>query len=106
MRVYHRTSADDAERIMRDGFNDHADIFGVGVWVSDPPCDEASLPASKREALVAVDLSEEAITEYEVLWDRPGDAPSWARYREWIVPAAVLNRVGTVALGAGGGGTR
>lgn len=97
MRVYHRTSRAAAERILRAGFCDDAALIEYSLWVSVPPYDIASLPLGKREALLAVDLPEHELAPYEVQTElpagveRPPIGPG-GDYREWIVPAAILNQ--------------
>lgn len=87
MFVYHRTP--NGAEIMRDGFSDHSGSYGfagmtlTGCWVSDQPLDINE--GAKGEDLLRIDIDEATIAEYEIIEDgKP--------YREWCVPAAVLNR--------------
>ena len=83
VRLYHRT--DRADLILRDGFRDgRAPSFPrlLGVWLSNRPLDVNEGP--KGDELLAVDVDESSINEYEVIEEgKP--------YREWCVPASLLN---------------
>lgn len=102
MRVYHVTGDTGADRILRDGFDDAAATLDYeGVWVSAPPFDRASMPAAKYARLLAVDIDPEVLADYEVriLAADGTPLPGDDRYREWVVPAAVLNRWPLIDLG-------
>jgi hypothetical protein len=94
MIFYHRTTAIASEAILKEGFRDGVDYHGwgiVGVWVSNYPldCNEGA----KGDDLLEVDckLNEAELADYEVIEEgKP--------YREWIVPAALLNANSTVRV--------
>jgi hypothetical protein len=92
--VFHRTTKDAAAKILRDGFRDTTSRYLTdrewsGVWVSDRPLDNSE--GASGEALLQIDIAEELLTAFE--WVEEGK-----RFREWLVPAAVLNDAGTVRL--------
>jgi hypothetical protein len=60
-----------------------------GVWVSDRPLDNSE--GASGEALLQIDIAEDLLTAFE--WVEESKP-----YREWLVPAAVLNDAGTVRL--------
>jgi hypothetical protein len=57
MILYHRTTAANAEQIVRDGFA----LEHSGVWLSNRPINEGAY----GDVLLKVDLPEEAIADYE-----------------------------------------
>ena len=90
----HRTTRDAATRILRDGFRDTTgryltDREWSGVWVSDRPLD--SNEGANGEVLLQIEIAEDRLAEFE--WIEEGKS-----YREWLVPAAVLNAAGTVKI--------
>jgi hypothetical protein len=94
MNYYHRTNA--AEAIIRDGFRDaegsymHVGITLRGVWISDVPLDGNE--GAKGDQLFEIKFSPDFdISEYELIEE---EKP----YREWCVPAEVVNRNGSVRL--------
>jgi hypothetical protein len=93
MRLFHITNIANAEAILKDGFRDvmgyhHAGQEWTGIWVSSEPLDW-----SQRQylddgiTLFAIEIPEEDISDLE--WVEEGKA-----YREWLVPAALLNSYG------------
>src|SRR4051812_17399614 len=91
MLVYHRTTAAAAEAIMQDGFRDSTGRFmtsseHTGVWVSNVPLDENE--GAHGDTVLEVSVDESHIAEYEWIQD--------IGYREWLVPAVVLNSQTTV----------
>ena len=60
-----------------------------GVWVSDRPLDNSE--GASGEALLQIDIAEDRLRAFE--WIEEGKP-----FREWLVPAAVLNDPGTVRL--------
>lgn len=89
MKLYHATSPDAVEAILRDGFRDSTGSYlltGItltGVFVSDRPLDENE--GTKGGATVEIEPGEEPDPDCELVEDgKP--------YREWCVPAAWLNR--------------
>lgn len=94
MKLFHNTFAADA--ILRDGFRDGRgwieDLELVGVWLSDRPLEEQD--GAKGDTRLSVEIPEAEIAEYEVFEDGK-------TYREWCVPAAIVNRSGHVRLASG-----
>ena len=86
MIVYHVTNPTAAAAIEREGFKDNTGHYMTeaeftGVWVSDVPLDE-----DHRDRVVfEIDVPTETLSE----WEWVPDLPNY--YREWLVPAAVLN---------------
>jgi hypothetical protein len=90
--VFHRTTRAIAIQIIRTGFSDTTaryltDREWTGVWVSDRPLDYSE--GASGEALLQVEIAEDRLAGFE--WVEPEKT-----YREWLVPAAVLNGAGTV----------
>lgn len=89
MKVYHVT--DSADAIARGGFRDGEGSYGfvnfrlTGVFVSDEPLsvNEGAIGEQVLEVTLADD--ETALIDYEILEDAKP-------YREWCVPAELLNR--------------
>jgi hypothetical protein len=95
MNLYHRTFA--AGAIIRDGFRDGepnrlAPATLHGVWVYDEPLDEQQ-GALGNVLLVIAGVPEAAVADFE--WDYLDRLSS---YREFLVPADVLNRFPIVAI--------
>src|SRR5688572_14838625 len=98
--LYHRTRRDSAEAILREGFRDASGFYmtteeTTGVWLSDVPLDGSE--GAKGDVLLRVHLSLDldALAAYEWVEDEDVDetGKSWAkRYREWQVPADLINR--------------
>src|SRR5262249_19765522 len=92
--VFHRTTQAVAEQILRSGFRDHTaryltDREWTGVWVSDRPLDNSE--GASGETLLQIEVAEPLISAYE--WVEEGKP-----YREWLIPATVLNRDGEAKL--------
>jgi hypothetical protein len=90
VRLYHATSIEAAEAILRDGFREghphwafQHDLGISGVWLADHPVDENE-GAQRGDVLLAVDLPDHLRDDHELIED---DKPSGT----WIVPAAILN---------------
>ncbi|MGS0685439.1 hypothetical protein ACVBEQ_09875 [Nakamurella sp. GG22] len=89
--VYHRAGSDEAaDDIDRDGFRDGTGNYltensYTGVWVADLPLDPNDYGEGEWDAPVfEMDVDEPAIADYE--WIEDGKP-----YREWLVPAPVVN---------------
>src|SRR5262245_45115383 len=96
--LYHCTTEAAARQILRSGFRDHTARYltereWTGVWVSDRPLDNSE--GASGEALLQVEVEGPLIAAY-------GWAAEGKPYREWLVPAAVLNKAGQVKLVDGG----
>ena len=95
MILYHVTSSESATAIKRDGFRDtggsymteseHRGVEHHGVWLSDYPLDANE--GAWADTVIAVDLplSKADLDQYE--WKEEGKG-----YREWLIPAAVINK--------------
>jgi hypothetical protein len=89
---YHRTTAEAADSILRNGFRDGAGTYMTGnrfsgVWLSDRPldCNEGAT----GDVLLRVTLPDSVdISDY--YWDEGDEKP----YKEWDVPASIINAVG------------
>lgn len=86
MLLYHRTEHGGA--ILADGFRDAEGYYMTahlfrGVWVADWPldCNEGA----KGDDLLVADVPECLVAEFEWIEDGKG-------YREFLVPAAILNQ--------------
>jgi hypothetical protein len=102
--LYHRTSVRSAQAILEGGFRDSRHHFGFksedgtkveveGVWLSNVPLDGNDFGDADRHTLLAVTLDDQDLIDCEVVEE--GDV---RRYREWLVPAAVINARGKVRL--------
>ena len=90
MKLFHVTGNKNAEAILKEGFRDGTNFYLTdrewsGVWISDKPFDDAHL--SDGITLFAIEIPEEDISDLE--WVEEGKP-----YREWLVPAALLNSYG------------
>ncbi len=86
MLLYHRTNAGAA--ILADGFRDGTGSYMTdrtfsGVWLSDQPLDEDE--GASGSTLLSIDVPEATVVEFE--WIEEGKG-----YREFLVPAAVVNQ--------------
>jgi hypothetical protein len=93
--IYHVTSAERAAAIQRDGLIDAEDYYGLtrpqrGVWVSDEPLgpNEGVL----EQDTFAAEVDAQILEPYEVIEALKG-------YREWCVPADVLNQLDWRSMG-------
>ena len=92
--VYHCTTESFARQILANGFRDHTaryltDREWTGVWVSDQP--QYNTEGASGDTLLQIEIAEEIVAPYE--WVKEGKP-----YREWLIPAATLNRFGKVKL--------
>jgi hypothetical protein len=88
MRLYYRTFA--AKEILHDGFRDTGKSYNLsddatGVWVCDSPT------AGRGDTLLTIEIPDDEIAKYE--WIEKGKP-----YREFLVPAILLNRYGPPVL--------
>jgi hypothetical protein len=98
MDLYHRTTAERATNIIANGFRDTTgtymmDVEVTGVWLSDVPLDINDGGSAEHNTMlrVKIDLPEEDLADWEVVEEGK-------RYREWVIPAEVINRLGSVVL--------
>jgi hypothetical protein len=98
--LYHVTTTENAEAILRDGFRDSAGWYGLvdddgnrvtstGVWLSDRPLDVNDAVSGDAVLVVELRTPLDDIADYELIED--GKA-----YREWCVPAEIVRRIATV----------
>lgn len=87
MKLYHRTSAPEA--ILRDGFRGRPEAKRFrGVWFAEGPLDaQESIGGT---TVLSVEIPEADIASFEVEQGRS--------YREWCIPAEVVNRFGPPAV--------
>src|SRR6516165_2348302 len=94
---YHRTTDECAGLILRDGFRDGTgtymtDQLWTGVWLSNVPLDGNE--GASGNVLLQVELpSEEIVADYE--WIEEGEGMG---YREWLIPAALINTEGKITV--------
>jgi len=91
---YHRTSRENARSILRNGFRDGKGRYLTakiwkGVWVSNRPLD--SNERAEGDALLEIRVPESEVTPFE--W-----AEEEKPYREFLVPARVLNEKAITVL--------
>jgi hypothetical protein len=84
MRLFRRTTAALAARVLTDGFVDAngtylTDRVGSGVWFSDMPLDCNDGAGGDTLLQIDLDLDEQALDDFE--WKEDGK-----RDREWLVP--------------------
>jgi len=90
-RVYHATSSEIGDLIEKGGFRDATGTYltaneYTGVWISDSPMDDGDgIPGCSMECYFEITILEEVIAEYE--W-----VEEFKSYREWLVPADLLNQ--------------
>ena len=92
MFLYHRTFA--AKRILAEGFRDKTGTYMTdqeftGVWFSDTPLSVNEGAAG--DVVLAIEVPDELVAEYE--WIEDGKP-----YREWLIPAELVNRFGPPAV--------
>jgi len=87
--LYHRTTSDSAQNILKNGFEDHVgrfltDRFVAGVWFSDRPLDLNEGARGETLFRIVVDAAECDLSMYEWIEElKP--------YREWLIPADFIN---------------
>ena len=88
MKVYHVTSAESADAVRAHGFVDATGTYltvneYAGVWVSDSPLDINEM-AGAYDVCFEIEVPEDSISKFE--W-----VEELKTYREWLVPAEILN---------------
>jgi hypothetical protein len=98
MRYFHTTTADAAESILATGFRDGSGSYGFatvelcGVFLADLPVDVNE--GAKGDTVLAVDLPDDLdLSGFEIIEETPHVV-----WREWCVPARLLNDRATVRL--------
>lgn len=93
---YHRTTAETAHSIMKSGFMNSAGYFQsnrtwTGVWLSARPLDTHDDDEGNALLMVKLDIPERQLARWE--WTAEGRP-----YREWLVPAEVVNKSMSVEM--------
>jgi len=89
MKLYHRTTQEAADSIIKHGFRDGTGTYMTntvltGVWLSKVPLDSNEGAEGDVLLEVTIDITEAELTYYEVVEEgKP--------YREWLIPADWLN---------------
>jgi hypothetical protein len=98
MKIYHVTILSNAKAIMKDGFRDPpvSNAQLCGVWFSDKPCWDGGYceTVPLGHSVVAVTLLRQTIDRFAVNYDG-------ATYREWCIPAHVINNAPRELLSTG-----
>ena len=86
--LYHRTTRENAQSILASGFRNGTGTYGIarevsGVWLSDVPLDINDGAEGNTVFEITVSLSEDQLQPYEWI-------EQVKRFREWCIPAAVL----------------
>jgi hypothetical protein len=94
--LWHRTRADNAAAILRDGFRDGTGTYltdrkFTGVWLSDQVLDANEGAICDTVLRITLDCTDGEIREFE--WIEEGK-----RFREFLVPAAFITERGIVTL--------
>lgn len=87
---YHVTSLTAADAILKAGFRDATGTYGTmrrwsGVWLSNVPLDVNEGCKGPVVLEVTLNMDESDLTKYE--WVEEGKG-----YREWLIPAKIVNR--------------
>src|SRR6266849_364121 len=103
MTFFYRTSAKNAESILKEGFRDASDsnmLQGAtltGVWVSDRPMDMNEGTTGDTVLEIRLGVSKEILDRYDI---REGGKPY---HREWRFPSALLTMSGMIMIADGDG---
>jgi hypothetical protein len=94
--LYHRTTEKIAKKIIAKGFRDSTDYYmtqrlHTGVWVSNVPLDEDEGASGNALLRIELAMEEREIGSFE--WIEDGKP-----YREWLMPAALLNEFGKIEI--------
>ena len=97
--LYHRTTRQNAEAIAKEGFKDATGTYFTnqeffGVWVSSEPLDANEGACGDVLFEITLTVPETSIADYE--WVEEGKP-----YREWLMPAAMINARATLKLVSG-----
>ena len=93
---YHRMNPVTAREIIDSGFSDTSGYFlnnriWTGVWLSSIPVDNEEGADEDSFLMVKLDIPERELSRWE--WVAEGRS-----YREWLVPAAIVNRCAAVEM--------
>jgi hypothetical protein len=101
--LYHRTTSAAARHIQREGFRDTEGYFLTdhihrGVWMSDTP--DHNEGAAGYDVLFAIDVPADVLAQWEAEYEWVEEGKP---YREFLVPAAVVNQYRRVIAEEEGG---
>src|SRR5215813_6690223 len=87
--LYHRTSQESADQIMKDGFRDGVGHYltenvYAGVWFSDRPLDSNEGAEGDTLLVIDTDMTDRELADFELVEEGK-------TYREWLIPAEVIN---------------
>lgn len=93
---YHRTNAVNAHEIIDRGFSNTSGYYlntrvWTGVWLSSIPIDGQAEAEGDSLLMVKLKIDERELSR----WEWTGEGRS---YREWLVPAAIVNRCAVVEM--------
>jgi hypothetical protein len=108
---WHRTNRRNVEEILKDGFRDSSGSYlttntYTGVWLSNRPLTGADcISVTDDDVLlrITLPLTLDEMAEYEWVYEMvpdpdTGELCNPSNYREWLVPAKVLNGAADFAL--------
>jgi hypothetical protein len=93
---YHRTTAEEARSIVESGFRNSTGYFlnnriWTGVWLSSIPVDSEHGFEGDALLMVKLEIEEHEMARWE--WAAEG-----LTYREWLIPANLINQCATFEL--------
>ena len=100
MRLFYQTKTQNAQAILRDGFQDSVlettddgQTLIQGVRLFDDALGWPLGVAIDGNAMLSIEIPEDAISEHELAWDNDDDGIP-IEIREFAVPASLLNSYG------------
>jgi hypothetical protein len=101
--LYHTTHKKAADAIIRGGFKDATGYYmtteeWTGVWLADQPLDINE--GADGDTLLEVEFDDLApLEDHELVEDEDHELVEDGKpYREWLVPAALVNSIGRVRI--------
>ncbi len=101
MRLFYQTKTQNAQSILRDGFRDtvlettdDGETLIQGVRLFDDPLGWPLGVAIDGNAMLSIEIPEDAISEHELAWANDDDDGIPIEIREFAVPASLLNSYG------------
>jgi hypothetical protein len=93
---YHRTNAHNAHAIIESGFRNSTGHFlnnriWTGAWLSSIPVDSEHGAEGDALLMVKLEIDDRELARWE--WAAEGRT-----YREWLIPANIINRCATFEL--------
>ena len=99
MRLFYQTKTQNAQSILRDGFRDtvlettdDGETLIQGVRLFDDPLGWPLGVAIDGNAMLSIEIPEDAISEHELAWTNDDGIP--LEIREFAVPASLANSYG------------